>query len=521
MKLLTTTFLLFISLHASVATFAQTNLDGLKGRQVNLRGTANVNRKVYVTVDGRTAYYIHDSSRLFPVRKSELVTVSDVRTKKDSIEIVFTSQNLGKGKIRVYDANSPELIAAILQSAFSDKQADAGPKFIANTHSGVVHFAGCNHLPDEEAQIGVSASELETGKYKKCPLCFYSVPRVSGYDLEMRLGNYVAGQVQMQNALVTDDAIQNRVKDAGKRVLSKWPMPLKGYNYKFYAVDSEITNAFAVPAGKVYITTGLLNSLESEEELEAVLAHEIAHVELRHGYRQFRSAQKAAFWGGLFALAVGAAGNQAAFDLANMMSQLAASIVLSGHKRGYESESDSLAYIYFEANQLGKGKTSFQTVLKKLQYNQDFYQPEKQSQSFLASHPQIAERIDAIEKSKMEVFSDKEVFFGYNAEGELVATVGFQAQRVYEGTLNDDDVGIQVIAMIETTSALGDGVTVKDITLQTDAGTLFLDNKEDTLVMPNDAVGGSFVSKTQRTLIGEVKNVGLRMKNVVRWEKKP
>ncbi len=45
-------------------------------------------------------------------------------------------------------------------------------------------------------------------------------------------------------------------------------MPLKGYNYKFYAVDNEITNAFAVPAGKVYITTGLLNAMESDEELE-------------------------------------------------------------------------------------------------------------------------------------------------------------------------------------------------------------------------------------------------------------
>jgi Zn-dependent protease with chaperone function len=520
MKLLLSTLLLFVFFQAFVPTFAQSAAENLKGQEFKLRETANVNRKVYVTVNGKTAYYIHDNSRLFPIRKAELVTVSEVRPKKDNIEVLFVSQNLGKGKIRVYDASTPELFDAVIKSAFSNKQTDAKSKFIANTHSGVAHFAGCNHLPDEAAQVEVSMSDIESGKYKKCPLCFYNVPRVSGYDLEMRLGNYVAGQVQMQNALVTDDAIQNRVKNAGKRVLSKWPMPLKGYNYKFYAVDSEVTNAFAVPAGKVYITTGLLDSLESEEELEAVLAHEIAHVELRHGYRQFRSAQKAAFWGGIIAIAVGAAGNQAAFDLANMMSQLASSIVLSGHSRRYESESDSLAYIYFESNQLGKGKSSFQTVLKKLQYNQDFYQPEKQGASLLASHPQIAERIDAIEKSKMQVFSDKEVFYGYNAEGELVATVGFQAQRVYSGTLNDDDVGLQLIAMIETTSALGEGVTVKDISLQTNLGTMLLDNKEDTLVMPNDAVGASFVSKTQRSLVEGISNIGIKMKNVSKWEKK-
>lgn len=512
--------LIAISLLLSSPFFAQVTPESLKGKDLKLRETANVNRKVYVTVGGETAYYIHDSSRLFPIRKSEAVKISDVKPKKDSIEISFVSSYLGKGKIRVFDANSPDLFNAVIKSAFSEAQEEAKASFIANKHSGVLHFAGCNHLPDEEARIGVPSSELASGKYKKCPLCFYNVPRVSSYDLEMRLGNYVAGQVQLQNPLVIDDAIQNRVREAGKRVLSKWPMPLKGYNYKFYAVDSEITNAFAVPGGKVYITTGLLDALESEEELESVLAHEIAHVELRHGYRQFRSAQNAAFWGGLIAVAVGA-NNQAAFDIANILTQIASGIVLSGHSRRYESESDSMAYIYFEKNKLGKGKTSFQNVLKKLQYNQDFYQPEKQGASLLASHPQIAERIDAVEKSKMQVFSDKEVFFGYNQEGELVATVSFQTQRVYSGTLNNDDVGLQVIALIETTSALGDGVSVKDITLQTNLGTLLLDNKEDTLVMPNDAVGASFVSKTQRSLVEEISNIGIKMKNVAKWEKKP
>ncbi len=499
--------------------FAQTTPENLKGRELKLRETVNVNRKIYVTFGDQTAYYIHESSRLFPVRKTETVKVTEVKTKKDSIEVSFISPNLGKGKIRVYDAHTSDIFNAVIKSAFSEPLEEAKASFIANKYSGVVHFAGCNHLPDEESRISVALSEFPSDKYKKCPLCFYNVPRVSSYDLEMKLGNYVAGQVQIQNPLVTDDAVQARVREAGKRVLGRWPMPLKGYNYRFYAVDSEVTNAFAVPGGKVYITTGLLEALESEEELESVLAHEVAHVEFRHGYRQFRSAQNAAFWGGLVAVAVGA-NNQGAFDITNILTQIASGIVLSGHSRRYESEADSMAYIYFEKNNLGTGKISFQNVLKKLQYNQDFYQPERQGTSLLASHPQIAERIDAVEKSNMRVFSENDVFYGYNVEGELVVTVSMQTQRVYSGSLNKDDVGLQIIALIETTSALGDGVTVKDITLQTNIGPLLLDNKEDTLIMPNDAVGASFISKTQRSLVDEINNIGIKMKNVSKWEKK-
>ena len=42
-------------------------------------------------------------------------------------------------------------------------------------------------------------------------------------------------------------------------------------------------NAFAVPGGRIFVTTGLAGALETEAALQAVLAHEIAHVESRHG----------------------------------------------------------------------------------------------------------------------------------------------------------------------------------------------------------------------------------------------
>lgn len=80
---------------------------------------------------------------------------------------------------------------------------------------------------------------------------------------------------------------------SGRRagVLDRWPVPLKGYRYRFQVVDADDVNAFAVPTGYVFVTRGLLESLETDEELAAILAHAIAHVESRHSHRQWRNAR--------------------------------------------------------------------------------------------------------------------------------------------------------------------------------------------------------------------------------------
>ncbi len=56
----------------------------------------------------------------------------------------------------------------------------------------------------------------------------------------------------------------------------------KGIGYHFHIIRSGEENAFAVPGGGIYILTGLLNKIENEAQLAAILAHEIKHVDLRH-----------------------------------------------------------------------------------------------------------------------------------------------------------------------------------------------------------------------------------------------
>jgi predicted Zn-dependent protease len=57
---------------------------------------------------------------------------------------------------------------------------------------------------------------------------------------------------------------------------------MKGMNWEFAVIKSPDVNAFVVPGGKVVVYTGLLDIVSSEDELAAVLAHEVAHILARH-----------------------------------------------------------------------------------------------------------------------------------------------------------------------------------------------------------------------------------------------
>ncbi len=65
--------------------------------------------------------------------------------------------------------------------------------------------------------------------------------------------------------------------------------PGERYNYQFKIIDDETTNAFALPGGYIYVSRGAIEAAENEPQLAGLLAHEIAHVVLRHGTQQVSS----------------------------------------------------------------------------------------------------------------------------------------------------------------------------------------------------------------------------------------
>jgi len=97
---------------------------------------------------------------------------------------------------------------------------------------------------------------------------------------DFEIGRRYAPEIETQmGGRVPSPALQNYVDSVGQKVAGISHRP--DYDYHFIALDDESMNAFALPGGYIFITRGMLEKLESEAQLAAVLAHETAHIVAR------------------------------------------------------------------------------------------------------------------------------------------------------------------------------------------------------------------------------------------------
>lgn len=101
---------------------------------------------------------------------------------------------------------------------------------------------------------------------------------------EISLGNTLAKQMVSQTKMYNDPEALAYVREIGEQVAAA---SHRSYlDYKFYIIDSEEINAYALLGGHIFINKGLLDSF-SEPELAFVMAHEVGHICARHGIKRF------------------------------------------------------------------------------------------------------------------------------------------------------------------------------------------------------------------------------------------
>jgi predicted Zn-dependent protease len=143
--------------------------------------------------------------------------------------------------------------------------------------------------------------------------------------------------LQQFGGVYDDQQIAQYVNEVGQRAAKASQRP--DLQYTFTVLDSDEINAFTTGGGYVYITRGIMNYLNNEAELEAVLGHEIGHVCARHPVRQ----QSKSTLAGIGAAAVGIFTGSA--DLAGLANYAGAALV-SGYGRDQELEADRLGAEY-------------------------------------------------------------------------------------------------------------------------------------------------------------------------------
>lgn len=104
---------------------------------------------------------------------------------------------------------------------------------------------------------------------------------------ESAIGESIANRAAEELDLIEDDEVVSYVNEIGQELAS-----LAGrdeFDYEFYVVEEDDLNAFALPGGKVFVNAGAILSTETEAELAGLIAHELAHAVLSHGFQMMTS----------------------------------------------------------------------------------------------------------------------------------------------------------------------------------------------------------------------------------------
>jgi beta-barrel assembly-enhancing protease len=187
--------------------------------------------------------------------------------------------------------------------------------------------------------------------------------------------------------LVDDPYIVGYVKKLGHYIVDQVPSP--PFDFHFYVVNEEVYNAFAGPGGYIFLYTGLIAAMESEEELAGILGHEIAHVSARHISKRIEQAKKiniATMAGVLAGVFLGGGSAAGAVSTTSLAAGQSLSLKYS---RENEIEADQLGLKYL--TKAGYGGQGLLNILRTIREKQWF--TSKEIPSYLSTHPAVEDRM--------------------------------------------------------------------------------------------------------------------------------
>jgi len=208
---------------------------------------------------------------------------------------------------------------------------------------------------------------------------------------EKQVGEKLLYAVRSSFPILDDPDLHRYISDIGEEVLEVAGIQI--FDYRFYIVESNQFNAFAAPSGLIFFYTKLIESMNSEDELISVMAHEVGHVVRRHlASRMSKGAiiNIASLGAALAAIALG--GGAAAQGL--IAGSLAAGTSAQLHfSRQDEIEADLLAYQWMQ--ELGRDTAGQKKMLRTMRRIARYRS--EQIPQYLLTHPNPEARLDYVE----------------------------------------------------------------------------------------------------------------------------
>jgi predicted Zn-dependent protease len=215
---------------------------------------------------------------------------------------------------------------------------------------------------------------------------------------ELGMGREYSHAIEATVQLLTDPVVTEYVNRIGQNLVrnsdAKVPFTIK-------VIDSEEINAFALPGGFLYVTSGLVLATQEEAELAGAMAHEVAHVAAHHAARQMTHSHMfdlasipLVFVGGGLGIAVREA------------VELAVPLVLTKFSRRFEAEADYLGVEYLY--QAGYDPQAFISFFERIQAKEE-QKPGIVAKIF-SDHPPTANRIHKTQSEITKILLPREAY---------------------------------------------------------------------------------------------------------------
>jgi beta-barrel assembly-enhancing protease len=160
---------------------------------------------------------------------------------------------------------------------------------------------------------------------------------------DVKIGREAAAEVRKELPMLKERAVNSMVEQIGRRLVNNIPANLRhsGFRYTFEVVNLREINAFALPGGPMFLNRGMIEAAKSDSEVAGVMAHELAHVVLRHGTAQATKAQPFQF-GAIAGQILGAIVGGREGEIIAQGSQIGLGTWFMKYGREYERQADLL-----------------------------------------------------------------------------------------------------------------------------------------------------------------------------------
>ncbi len=203
-----------------------------------------------------------------------------------------------------------------------------------------------------------------------------------------QMSNQAWNQVLSEEPVSNDPALDQRAQRVASRIISG--AGLQNQNWQVVVFDSDEQNAFALPGGQIGVYRGMMNLANTDDQLAAVIGHEVGHVVAGHAMERYNQQMGTAVGAQVVGAALGGQGFGSAEQISQVFGLGAQVGILLPYSRGNESEADLLGIDYMV--RAGYDPRAAVTLWEKMAA-----QGGSRGPAFLSTHPDPRARAQEIE----------------------------------------------------------------------------------------------------------------------------